>query len=319
MRIAQSLALSALLAAIAVVEAGTPAVLGPVPNVITRVLPRSEEETTALRVGTTEQWSTEIDLPYPVIDWRGRGFTPDPDHVAGDFMLDLDPGSQHFTISALGPSAHRVLHVELLAPDGKHLTYPIEFVPEAAETAPRRVTFVGWEPTPDVLPTGTPAAGPALPTSPRSIEALMGLMASLKALTPLEAGPVVATSPNLAYHVLHQAPCMLPEISILPVSAITDVSRGLTGLFVWLKNTGAKSILMDPLSWTITLPTGTVRVLAVDYTAWTKPGDEALVCLVVAPPLPLAAARALLVSAQVRDHRSQRPVETENLPPFSPP
>ena len=315
-----ALGLALVLAAQALPGIGTAAPIPTrVPTVVVRPLPKRGEQTSPLRVGTTEDWSTELDFPWPVVDWRGRGFTPDPGRFSGDFMIDLEPGSRHFTVSALTAAAHRVLHVELAPTDGPSLTYPIEFVPEPSDIAPRRVTFTALEEPgrPSTAPdTSRPARGAV---QPGAEEALLNLMRALKGLSPEAVARLIAPFPGLAFTSLSQPALVLPEFSVTPRYALTDCARNLTGLAVSLTNTTGKRILVDPLSWSLGSPAQVIRPLAVDTLGWTEPHEDACLCLVVAPALRAPADSPLLISAQVGARASAKPVAANDLPVFPAP
>ncbi len=88
------------------------------PASIVRIeLPSESEERQPISVPTEPGNTVEVDLPWPLRDWAGRGFTPDAEKFAGDFVIEAARGETRFFVTPVAADAHRVLHV-ILDPRG---------------------------------------------------------------------------------------------------------------------------------------------------------------------------------------------------------
>lgn len=83
-------------------------------------IPLPTKQEVPLVIPTTPEDTTFIELPVPLADWMGRGFTLDPRLFVGDFHLRLVIGGTHIGVVPLAAGARRTLH--LILEDNRLLT-----------------------------------------------------------------------------------------------------------------------------------------------------------------------------------------------------
>ncbi len=295
------------------------------PTVVVCPLPSEATARAAFIVPTSSDWALEINFPYPVADWAGRGFTPDPERYAGDFMIDATRGATRLYVTALAPNAHRVLHVALDAGGDRPQTVPLELVPTAAGQALRKLTFVADPPPAAKDPTLPRAASirPAHAASPRSEVALLRLARLLEALPLGEAERLSRASPALQFRPLQQAPADLGDFTIRPRFVVSDAVTGTAAVVAEVASARTERLLIDPRSWLVRSGDLVVPVATVDPAGVIEPGACLSVVLILAPGpdggvLPLAPGQPLSVTAVLGDRSSARPVHTYDVNPILP-
>jgi hypothetical protein len=295
------------------------------PTVVTSTLPSGEDEHQAFLIPTAAEWSLEIDFPYPIADWAGRGFTPDPERFAGDFMIEAVRGSTRLYVSALAADAHRVLHVAFLAPTGEIQTVPLEFVPAPPQLAFRKLTFVdGAAATrPAVQPESPTALLPTKRSTPSAELALIRLMRLLDSLPPASATQLSATSPTLRYVSIRGEPADFGDFTVTACFVVEDRITGNTGICAELANACTKRILIDPRSWLVRSGNNAYRVRTVDFAGALDPAARARIFMVLetganGAPVQLDPNQPVQISARVDEKASARPVTTYDVEPFLP-
>src|SRR5271163_4810251 len=89
--------------------AGDPSSPGTAPASIVRIeLPPEELLTRPFTVPTEPEDTLEVDFPWPLVDWAGRGFTPDPEKFAGDFVVEATRGATRIFVTPVAAQARRV-------------------------------------------------------------------------------------------------------------------------------------------------------------------------------------------------------------------
>ena len=254
-------------------------------SIVRIVLGPEEEERQPVVVPTEPDNTVEIDLPAPVTDWAGRGFTPDPDRFAGDFVIQATRGRARLFVTPVTAEAHRVLHVVLAEPGGGSRGLPLEFVPAPAGLAWRKVVF------------SAPPAAPALPPAhlllraPRSglrepgPEAQLGLVRTLRMLlatTGDEARNLVAANPALALATFQLPPRSFGDFTIANRFALRDATTGSVGLCVSVANQTARRLLFEPGSWVVRAGDRVYPIRTVDFANELEPGASAPALLVLA-------------------------------------
>ena len=62
-------------------------------------LPAEADERRPLAFPTEPGNTVEVDFPWPLEDWAGRGFTPDPERFAGDFVIEAARGKPRIFVT----------------------------------------------------------------------------------------------------------------------------------------------------------------------------------------------------------------------------
>jgi len=106
---------AALVAAAAACAGLEPAAAAAFASIVRVALPPEDQERQPFAVPTEPENTLEVDLPWPLEDWAGRGFTPDAEKYAGDFEIEASRGADRLFITPVAQGAHRVLHL-VLAP-----------------------------------------------------------------------------------------------------------------------------------------------------------------------------------------------------------
>ena len=288
-------------------------------------LPRESEEHIPVAVPTEPENTVELDFPWPLEDWAGRGFTPDAEKYAGDFVIEANRGKQRVFVTPVSAGAHRVLHVVLSLPGGKSRGIPVEFVPAPAGLAWRKVVFLGDTPVPE--------KGPAVALSPQpprtryrepSPASELGLLTTLRLMlssTAEGARARAAADPSLERSLLGAVPRSFGDFTITPRFALRDATTDALGLCASVANTTPRRLIVDPASWVVRAGDRVYPVGTVDFPAEIEPGSTAPVFLVVARA-PNGAPNLLLpdnrfeISAVLLGSVNPRPVLRMPLPGF---
>jgi hypothetical protein len=156
--------------------------------------------------------ATAIEVPYPIEDWAGRGFTPDPGQVAGDFYISVRRGEKVCFVSPLAEKAQRTLQLVM-----RSEAFPIELRPAPQDYAFRKVVFFDaieeqrqfaelaekaqqkMQSSEEVQRLRT---APRQPLAPASDELQLGLLRTMQMLANMseqQARKVVASNPALSW------------------------------------------------------------------------------------------------------------------------
>ena len=87
--------------------------LGKFPSATIWRLPLPEKQDVPLIVPTSPEDTTFIEVPVPVKDWMGRGFTLEPRSFAGDYHIRIEIGGRRIGVVPLVSGARRTLHLVL--------------------------------------------------------------------------------------------------------------------------------------------------------------------------------------------------------------
>lgn len=234
----------------------------------------------------TEPGNTvEVDLPWPLEDWAGRGFTPDSERYAGDFVIQAARGSSRLFVTPVAADAHRVLHVVLAQGEGRTRSLPLEFIPAPASLAWRKVAFVanpaGSPPRPAVSLSRTPPAARLRAPGPASEIGLIRTLRLMLNTTEDGARDIAAASAGLSLAVLDAPPRDFGSFCLACRFAVRDSATGAVGLCVSVANRTARRLLFDPGSWVVraggrVYPAGTV-----DFASELEPWASAAAFLVL--------------------------------------
>ena len=254
------------------------------PTVTVCPLPGGGGEGRALLSPTSCEFALEIDFPWPVCDWAGRGFTPDPERFAGDFVVEAERGASRMYVTALAANAHRVLHVALTDADGSVRTFPLEFVPSVPGRALRKLTLTAEAPAAP-LPSGSVPARvqPTARSSASSEIALLRLMRLAEALPAATFDSLLLGAPALHLVRRSDPPSDLGEVTVRIRYALSDDVTGEAGLAVEIANATGKRILLDPQSWTIAAGGHDYPIRTVDFVDVLPPRALVRAFLVLGP------------------------------------
>jgi hypothetical protein len=249
------------------------------------VLPPENEERLPVTVPTEPENTVELDFPWPVEDWAGRGFTPDAEKFAGDFVIEATRGKDRVFITPVVAGAHRVLHVVLMLPGGGSRGVPVELIPAPVGLAWRKVVFAGENPPPEAAPEVSLAEH-----APRSRyrdpgpESELGLVATLRLLlntTAAGARAFAAANPALELGVPSHRPRSFGDFTLTPRFALRDSTTDTLGICVSVANTTQKRLVFDPTGWVVRVGQRAYPVRTADFPGELEPGAEAPAFLVL--------------------------------------
>lgn len=299
------------------------AVIAPAPapdsapaSIVRIVLGPEAEEVRPVDVPTEPENTVELDLPGPLVDWAGRGFTPDPERFAGDFVIEAARGSPRCFVTPVTTGAHRVLHVVVSGPDGPGRSIAVEFVPAPAGLAWTKVAFDLPPPAaafPPVILTPRPPRARLREASPDSELGLLRTLRLLLNVPAAGAGAVAAANPNLELAPLDGRPRSFGDFTLTPRFALRDATTGSIGLCASVANQTARRLLFDPAGWVVRAGDRVYPVGTVDFPAALEPAASAAAFLVVAAgpngePTRLRPANPWEISATLQDSAGARPV-----------
>ncbi len=302
--------------------AALPAVSGlsetaPPPSIVRISLPDEEGERQPVALPTEPENTIEVDFPWPVEDWAGRGFTPDAEKFAGDLVVEAARGKTRIFVTPVSAGAHRVLDVILSKPGGGTRGVPLEFVPAPAGLAWRKVVFVdGAAPAAPRAAVGLTGSAPRARLRDASPEAEIGLITTLRLMlntTADGARDFAAANPALDLEELHGAPRSFGDFTIANRFALRDATTGMVGICASVANETSRRLLFDPQSWVVRAGDHVYPVRTMDFAGELEPGSTAPVFLVLArgpdaAPIRLRADNAFEVSALVKASVNPRPV-----------
>jgi len=266
--------------------AGTPPADAGFPATITRVvLPPEDKERHPVTVPTEPENTVELDFPWPVEDWAGRGFTPDAEKFAGDFVIEATRGKERVFITPVVAGAHRVLHVVLMLPAGGSRSVPVELIPAPVGMAWRKVVFAGADTPKESAPEVSLAErAPRSRYRDPSAESELGLVETLRLLlntTSAGARAFAAANPALELAVPSRRTKSFGDFTLTPRFALRDSTTDTLGICVGVANTTQKRLLFDPAGWVVRVGQRAYPVGTVDFPGELEPGAEAPAFLVV--------------------------------------
>jgi hypothetical protein len=258
----------------------------PPPSIVRITLPAEADERRPVAVPAEPENTVEVDFPWPIEDWAGRGFTPDAEKFAGDFVIEAARGKTRLFVTPLAAGAHRVLHVVLREPGGPTRSVPIEFIPAPAGLAWNKVVFGSGEAPASPRPGVSLGAGPPRSRfrdpSPESEIGIMRTMRLMLNATAAGAGDIAAANPALSLRSLGGAPRSFGDFTITNRFALRDASTDTLGLCASVANNTARRLFFEPGSWVVRAGDRVYPVGTVDFAGELEPGASAVVLLVLA-------------------------------------
>jgi len=256
------------------------------PSIVRIALPAESDERQPITVPTEPENTVEVDLPWPLQDWAGRGFTPDADKYAGDFVVEAARGDTRLFVTPVAADAHRVLHV-ILAPDnGPTRSVSFEFLPAPPGLAWRKVVLVDRTTPVDQEPTVSLVdRPPRTRLRESSPESEIGLIRTLRLMTTMTAHgalSVVAANPALEMATFSGPPRSFGDFTIRVRFAVRDSTTGALGICATVSNQTARRLLFDPASWVLRVGDRVYPIQTEDFTNELDPGCTGDAFLVLA-------------------------------------
>jgi len=299
----------------------------PPPSIVRIALPSESDERQPLVLPTEPENTIEVDFPWPLEDWAGRGFTPDAERFAGDFVIEAARGRARIFVTPVAAGAHRVLHVVLAEPGGATRGVPIEFIPAPAGLAWRKVVLgaprAAGAPRPSVSLSTLPPRTRLREPSPESEIGLLRTLRLMLNTTAEGAGDIAAANPSLALAVLGGVPRSFGDFTIACRFALRDSTTGTLGLCASVANQTPRRLLFDPGSWVVRAGDRVYPVRTVDFGGELEPWATGAVFLVLAigpdgAPTRLLPDNDFRVSVLLAGSANPRPVERMPLDGFEP-
>jgi hypothetical protein len=300
---------------------------GASPTIVRLALPAEGAEGLPVSVPTQTENTTELDFPWPVADWAGRGFTPDPEKFAGDFVIEATRGSPRVFITPVAERARRVLHAVLAAPGGRERSVALEFLPAPGALAWRTVVFDPPEPPgPGPARVALEARPPPPVLRESGPESELGLLRTLRLMlqgTAAQAAAVAAANPALALGIPEPVPRSFGDFTVTNRFALRDATTGSLGLCASVENATPRRLFFDPLGWVVRAGDRVYPAGTVDFPGEVEPGDSAALFLVLSGGADGASTRLspdndFRISAVLLGSANPRPVSRMTLPGFEP-
>jgi hypothetical protein len=299
----------------------------PPASIVRITLQAEEDERQPVTVPTEPQNTVEVDFPWPVEEWAGRGFTPDPEKYSGDFVIEATRGKPRIFVTPVVSEAHRVLHVVLALPGGLSRSLALELIPAPAGLAWQKVVFSPKAP-------GSPAV-PQVSLSPRtprsrlrqsSPQSEIGLVRTLRLLsnfTAAEAREFVAANPALSFASPSSPPRSFGDFTVRCLFVLRDSTTGALGFCASVANLTLRRLLFDPESWVVRAGDRVYPIRTVDFSGELEPGATATAFLVLArdqdgEPTRLLPGNDFQISVLPSGSVDSRPVSRMNLEGFAP-
>jgi hypothetical protein len=296
------------------------------PSIVRIPLPPEGEERRPVGLPTEPENTVEVDFPWPVEDWAGRGFTPDAEKFAGDFVIEASRGKARIFVTPVASGAHRVLDVVLAEPGGATRGVPIEFIPSPAGLAWRKVVFAVPSAAAKRPVVSLAAAAPGTQLREPSPESELAMIRTLRLMlntTADGAADVAAANPALSLKALDGAPRSFGDYTIASRFAVRDATTDTLGLCASVANQTARRLLFDPGSWVVRTGDRVYPVGTVDFADELGPAQTAVVFLVVGrdpngEPTRLLPDNVFEISAVLAGSVNPRPVIRMSLERFDP-
>jgi hypothetical protein len=300
----------------------------PAPTIVRLALPAEAEQRYPIAIPTDSDHSVELDFPWPVADWAGRGFTPDPESYAGDFLVDASRGSPRIFVTPLVSGGHRVLYVVLQPPGAAPRSVPLEFHAAPPGAAWHKVVLTdspsgsGVKPDAGVPPAGMrharAPADPAMegsyraPTTTVELE-LIRAMRRVRALGPDEAATSLGGQSPLQLDDRGRPPRSFGAFTLRQVVALRDGRTACLGLGIDVRNLTPRRLVFDPESWVVRAGDRIYPVRTVDFANEVEPDTAQTAWLVLARgpdghPIPLQADDDLQVSVRLTAAVNPKPM-----------
>jgi hypothetical protein len=289
----------------------------PPPSIVRIDLPDEADERRPVSVPTEPENTIELDFPWPLEDWAGRGFTPDAERFAGDFVIEAARGKARIFVTPVAAGAHRVLHVVLAEPGGITHGIPIEFIPAPADLAWSKVVFeIAKKPGQPRPAISLEAAPPRSRLREPSPESELGLIRTLRlVLNTTEEGArdIAAANPALSLQSLDATPRSYGDFTISNRFAVRDSTTGALGLCASVANQTGRRLFFDPGSWVVRAGDRVYPVRTVEFAGELEPGATGAAFLVLArsqngSPILLLPDNAFEISALLAGSVNPRPV-----------
>lgn len=299
----------------------------PPPSIVRIVLQPEADERQPLEVPTEPENTVELEFPWPVEDWAGRGFTPDAEKYAGDFVIEATRGKARMFVTPVAAGAHRVLHVVLAGPSGATRSVPIEFMPAPAGLAWRKAVFLAaaaaGAPRPAVRLVERPPRSRLREPSAESELSLIRTLRLMANATPEGAGDIAAANPALDLKALGGAPRSFGDFTITGRFAVRDSTTDTLGICASVANQTARRLLFDPGSWVVRVGDRAYPVRTADFAGEIEPGESAAAFLVIGrgpdgAPTRLLADNDFEMSVMLAGSANPRPVRRMALEGFDP-
>lgn len=265
---------------------GAPVAARSAPASVVRIqLGAESEEHQPFTVPTGSADTVEVDFPWPVDDWAGRGFTPDPAKYSGDFVVEATRGNPRIFVTPLSENARRVLHIVLAGPAGESRSLPVEFIPAPPGLAWRKVIFAPPGPKAEATPPVRLASSP-----PKSrlrqpgADSELGLLETMRLLlnsTAAGAEAIVGANPSLDLKRLDSAPQSFGDYTIACRFALRDGTTDTLGLCVAVANATNRRLAFDPASWVVRAGSRVYAVQTVSFANELDPGMAAPAFLIL--------------------------------------
>jgi hypothetical protein len=297
------------------------------PSIVRLDLPAEDDERQPVALPSEPENTLEVEFPWPVSDWAGRGFTPDPERFAGDFVIEATRGKRRLFVTPVAADAHRVLHVVLAEPGAPTRSLPIEFVPAPPGLAWRKVVFFSGkavaEPRPVVSLRLQPPPSRLRQPSPESELGLIRTLRLMLNTTAEGAADIAAANPALELAVADGKPRSFGDFTLSNRFALRDSTTDTLGLCVNVANPTARRLLFDPGSWVVRAGDRVYPVRTVDFAGELEPGAEAAAFLVLGrgpngEPTRLLPGNAFEISVLLAGSVNPRPVERLPVEGFDP-
>ena len=257
----------------------------PPPTIVRIILSPEAEERQPIAIPTEPENTVEVDFPWPLEDWAGRGFTPDAERFAGDFVIEAARGSPRIFVTPVAADAHRVLHV-VLAPAGEPTrSVTLEFLPAPEGLAWRKVVLEGAVSGPRGPRVSLEARPPLARLREASPESEIGLIRTLRLMlntTADGARDIAAANPALELADSPGPPRSFGDFTLRVRFAVRDSTTGALGICASVANQTARRLLFDPESWIVRVGDRVYPVRTVDFPNEVEPGETAAAFLVLA-------------------------------------
>jgi hypothetical protein len=258
----------------------------PSASIVRLDLPAESEERQPIAVPTEPEDTVEVDLPWPLRDWAGRGFTPDADKFAGDFVIEAARGETRIFVTPVAADAHRVLHVVLDPGGGSARSVSFEFLPAPAGLAWRKVVLVA----PAIHANEGPAVSlvdrpPRSGLRESSPESEIGLVRTLRLMLDMPAGgarSLTLANPSLEMANFSGPPRSFGDFTIRVRFAVRDSVTGALGICASVSNQTARRLLFDPGSWVVRVGYHVYPIQTADFANELEPGETGNAFLVLA-------------------------------------
>jgi hypothetical protein len=297
------------------------------PSIVRIPIAPEADERRPVEVPTEPENTVEIDFPWAIEDWAGRGFTPNAEKYAGDFVIEAARGKARLFVTPVAAGAHRVLHVVLAGPAGSSRGFPVEFVPAPAGLAWRKVVFTEAEAARTKRrPVTLAASAPGARLREPSPESELGLIRTLRLMlnTDADGAAVIASAnPALELRVLDGTPRSFGDFSLSNRFAVRDSTTDTLGICTSVANQTAKRLIFDPGSWIVRAGDRVYPVRTVDFANELEAGSEGAAFLVLTrgpagEPTLLLPDNDFKVSVLLSAAVNPRPVRRMKLEGFEP-